>query len=83
MCPPENIHVYGHVCGHVIGHAAAFGRAHRPSPTVNTILRIIIFIYPGGTRVTPTTNALHQNPFNSPQVLGFQASCPRGGCQGS
>ena len=28
MCPPENIHVYGHV--------AAFGRAHRPSPTVNT-----------------------------------------------
>ena len=26
MCPPENIHVGGHV--------AAFGRAHRPSPTV-------------------------------------------------
>ena len=30
MCPPENIHVGNRV----IGHVAAFGRAHRPSPTV-------------------------------------------------
>ena len=48
MCPPENIHVDG--------HGAAFGRAHRPSPTVFsfyfgkkqsekgiTALRIIMF----------------------------------------
>ena len=34
MCPPENIHVGGHV----YGHGAALGRAHRPSPTVNTLL---------------------------------------------
>ena len=31
MCPPENIHVYGHV--------AAFGRAHRPSPTVFSYMK--------------------------------------------
>ena len=33
--------VYINVCG----HGAAFGRAHRPSPTVNTILRIIIILH--------------------------------------
>ena len=40
MCPPGDIHVYGHV--------AAFGRAHRPPHTENAILRIIyiIKVYP-------------------------------------
>ena len=51
MCPPENIHVYGHV--------AVFGRAHRPSPTVTVNVDGHSMTHPEDETTTPTDRALH------------------------